>query len=112
MITDNLSAHKGADVRRWAKKNKVGLCFTPTYASWGQPDRGPLRTAAAIHHRQLEPPPSHGSDPGPAHLPALAQRQRPPPGPPGRRTAERKERARIRSEKSIRWAGRPLATAA
>ncbi|GGJ69867.1 hypothetical protein GCM10010121_095640 [Streptomyces brasiliensis] len=26
--------------------------------------------------------------------------------------AERKERARIRSEKDIRWGGRPLATAA
>ncbi|WUX02979.1 hypothetical protein OG568_52915 (plasmid) [Streptomyces sp. NBC_01450] len=37
---------------------------------------------------------------------------------PGRRgdrdvlAAERKERARIRSEKGIRWGGRPLATAA
>ncbi|MFJ6687073.1 IS630 family transposase, partial [Streptomyces werraensis] len=29
VILDNLSAHKGADIRRWAKKNKVELCFTP-----------------------------------------------------------------------------------
>lgn len=33
VILDNLSAHKGADIRRWAGKNKVELCFTPTYAS-------------------------------------------------------------------------------
>ncbi|MDF2710784.1 MAG: transposase [Nonomuraea muscovyensis] len=31
VIMDNLSAHKGADIRRWARKNKVELCFTPTY---------------------------------------------------------------------------------
>lgn len=30
VILDNLSAHKGADIRRWAKKNKTELCFTPT----------------------------------------------------------------------------------
>jgi hypothetical protein len=34
VILDNLSAHKGADIRRWAKKHKVELCFTPTCASW------------------------------------------------------------------------------
>ena len=32
VILDNLSAHKGADIRRWAKKSKDELCFTPTYA--------------------------------------------------------------------------------
>lgn len=36
VILDNLSAHKGSGIRRWAKrtrstkKNKVELCFTPT----------------------------------------------------------------------------------
>ncbi len=44
-----------------------------------QPDRGTLRPTAAAHPDQLEPPqPSH-ADPSPAPLPALAQRQRPPP---------------------------------
>jgi len=28
LITDNLSAHKGTDIRRWATKNKVELCPT------------------------------------------------------------------------------------
>lgn len=55
MILDNLSAHKGADIRRWAEKHKVELCFTPTYASWANPIEahfGPLRqfTIANSHH--------------------------------------------------------------
>lgn len=36
-------AHTGADIRRWAKKNKVEPSFTPTYASWANPSR---RTSA------------------------------------------------------------------
>ncbi len=56
IILDNLSAHTGADIRRWAKKNKVELCFTPTYASWANPIEahfGPLRQFALAnsHHR-------------------------------------------------------------
>jgi hypothetical protein len=55
VILDNLSAHKGADIDRWAKKNKVELCFTPTYASWANPIEahfGPLRqfTIANSNH--------------------------------------------------------------
>jgi hypothetical protein len=30
---DNLSAHTGAVIRNWARRNKVELCFTPTNAS-------------------------------------------------------------------------------
>jgi transposase len=44
---DNLSAHKGHAIRQWATRNKVELCFTPTYASWANPIEahfGPLRT--------------------------------------------------------------------
>ena len=47
IILDNLSAHTGVDIRHWAKKNKVELCFTPTNASWANPIEaqfGPLRT--------------------------------------------------------------------
>lgn len=32
VILDNLSAHKGSKIRRWARTNKVELCFTLT--SW------------------------------------------------------------------------------
>lgn len=49
------NAHIGADIRRWAKKNTVELCFTP-YASWANPigaHFGPLRqfTPANSNHR-------------------------------------------------------------
>ncbi|MFF7098120.1 IS630 family transposase [Streptomyces rubradiris] len=108
VILDNLSAHKGTDIRRWAKKNKVELCFTPTYTSWANPIEahfGPLRqfTIANSNH------PSHTvqtralhaylrwRNANARHRDVLA--------------AERRERARIRSEKGIRWGGRPLATA-
>lgn len=37
IILGNLSAHTGANIRRWAKKNKVELCFTATYTSWANP---------------------------------------------------------------------------
>ncbi|MFF1379045.1 transposase [Streptomyces sp. NPDC058308] len=52
---DNLSAHKGAKIRAWAKKNRVELSFTPTNASWANPIEahfGPLRqfTLANSHH--------------------------------------------------------------
>ncbi|MCX5327861.1 IS630 family transposase [Streptomyces sp. NBC_00140] len=109
VILDNLSAHKGADVRRWAKKNKVELCFTPTYASWANPIEahfGPLRqfTIANSHH------PNHIVQTRALHAylrwrDANARH-------PGVLAAERKERARIRSEKGIRWGRRPLAAAA
>jgi hypothetical protein len=109
VILDNLSAHKGADIRRWAKKNKVELCSTPTLRLVGEPHRSPLRTAAAGHHRQLEPSQPHRAEPGlhaylrwrnanARHRDVLA--------------AERKERARIRSEKGIRWGGKPPQTVA
>ncbi len=79
IILDSLSSHTGADIRRWAKKNKVELCFTPTYASWANPIEahfGPLRqfTPANSHHRS-HPALSAGTAP----LPALAHHQRSPP---------------------------------
>lgn len=67
IILDNLSAHTGAGVRRWAKKNKVELCFTPTYASWANPIEahfGPLR--------QFTLPPNARNAPAPAAKRAFA----------------------------------------
>lgn len=67
----------GVDIRRWAKENKVELCFTPTCASWAYPIEarfGPLRqfTLANSQHR------GHPAQtPGPAPLPALEQCRRP-----------------------------------
>ena len=59
VILDDLSAHKGETIRRWAKRT--------AYLRW--------RNANARHPDVL--------------------------------AAQRKERARIRSEKGIRWGGRP-----
>lgn len=109
VILDNLSAHKGADIRRWAKKHKVELCFTPTYASWANPIEahfGPLRqfTIANSHHpnHTVQTRALHAylrwRNANARHRDVLA--------------AERRERALIRSEKGIRWGGRPLTTAA
>ncbi len=55
MILDNLSAHLNWKIRRWAARNKVERCFTPTYASWANPIEahfGPLRqlTLTNSHH--------------------------------------------------------------
>ncbi|MFG2478261.1 IS630 family transposase [Streptomyces fagopyri] len=109
VILDNLSAHKGETIRRWAKKNRVELCFTPTYASWANPIEahfGPLRqfTITNSDHRnhtvQTRALQSYlrWRNMNARHPDVLA--------------AQRRERARIRSEKGIRGGGRPLAEAA
>ncbi|MFJ2825937.1 IS630 family transposase [Streptomyces toxytricini] len=109
VILDNLSAHLNWKIRRWATKNKVELCFTPTYASWAHPIEahfGPLRqfTLANSNHanhtvqtRALD-----------AYLRWRNQNARH----PDVLAAQRRERARVRSERGLRWGGRPLPAAA
>ncbi|MCX5121778.1 transposase [Micromonospora sp. NBC_00362] len=59
VILDNLSAHRGTAIWQGATRNKVALCFTPTYASWANPIEahfGPLRTfviAGSAHHNHV-----------------------------------------------------------
>jgi hypothetical protein len=75
-------AHRPGTVSQLASKSAPELCFTPTYASWANPIEayfGPLRQFTIAN--------SHHSD-------ILV--------------AQRRERARIRSEKGIRWGGRPI----
>jgi transposase len=109
IILDNLSAHRGEAIRRWAARSKVELCFTPTYSSWANPIEahfGPLRTfviAGSNHpnhtvlgrrlHGYLRWRNAHARHPD-----VLA--------------AQRRERARVRSEKGIRWGRRPGTRAA
>ncbi|WKV75971.1 IS630 family transposase [Streptomyces sp. PCS3-D2] len=109
VILDNLSAHKGAKIRQWARRNNVELCFTPTNASWANPIEahfGPLRqfTLANSHH------PNHTVQTRALHgyLPWRNANARQ----PDVLAAKRRESARIRSEKGIRWGGRPLQAAA
>ena len=103
MIMDNLSAHKGPKIRTWAARNAVELDFTPTYASWADPIEvhfGPLRSfvlanSAYTSHVALTRA-LH------AHLRWRNDHARH----PDVLAAERRERARIRSEHHRRW-GQP-----
>lgn len=109
LILDILSAHQGAGIRRCAKKNKVELCCTPTYASWANPIEarfGPLRQFTIANSNHLNHPVQTRSlhaylrwrKANARHRDVLA--------------AERKERARIRSERGVRRGGRALKAAA
>jgi transposase len=108
VILDNLSANKTPAIRRWAKRENVELCFTPTNASWANPVEahfGPLRTFVM------------GNSDYPNH-PALARRlqaylrwRNAHARHPDVLAAQRRERARIRSERQQRW-GRPKPKAA
>jgi hypothetical protein len=106
---DNLSAHKGAAIRAWAEKHRVELCFTPTNASWANPIEahfGPLRqfTLANSHH------PNHTVQTRALH--AYLRWRNTNTRHPDVPTVQRRERARIHSEKGIRWGGRPRTVAA
>ena len=108
VILDNLSAHKGEKIRAWCERHAVELCFTPTYSSWANPIEcqfGPLREFVL-----------NNSD-HPSHL-VLAKRlhahlawRNANAKHPDVLAAQRKERARIRSERQRRW-GRPATRAA
>jgi transposase len=109
IIMDNLSAHTGPVIRRWAARNKVRLCFTPTNASWANPIEahfGPLRqfTLANSQH------PNHPAQTRALH--AYLRWRNANARHPDVLAAQRRERARVRSEKGIRWGGRPITTAA
>jgi transposase len=108
VILDNLSANKTSPIRAWAKQHKVRLCFTPTNASWANPIEaqfGPLRSFVM-----------GGSD-HPSHT-VLARRiqdylawRNTNARHPDVLAAQRRERARVRSERQQRW-GRPRPKAA
>jgi transposase len=105
VILDNLSANKTPAIRAWAKRNKVELCFTPTNASWANPIEaqfGPLRSFVL------------GASNHPNHL-VLARRlqeylrwRNANARHPDVLAAQRRERARVRSERQQKW-GRPRA---
>jgi transposase len=108
VILDNLSANKTPAIRRWAARANVELCFTPTSASWANPIEaqfGPVRTFVMS-----------GSD-HPSHT-VLARKlqdylrwRNANARHPDVLAAQRRERARIRSERQQRW-GRPKTKAA
>jgi transposase len=105
VILDNLSANKTPTIRAWAARHKVELCFTPTNASWANPIEaqfGPLRTFVL------------GASNHPNHI-VLARKlqqylrwRNANARHPDVLAAQRRERARVRSERQHRW-GRPRA---
>ncbi len=100
VIMDNLSANKTPAIRRWANRENVELCFTPTSASWAnliEAQFGPVRTFVM------------GNSDYPNHT-ALARRlqdylrwRNAHARHPDALAAQRRERARIRSERQHRW---------
>jgi transposase len=108
VIMDNLSANKTPAIRRWAQRENIELCFTPTNASWANPVEahfGPLRTFVM------------GNSDYPNHtvlarrLQAYLRWRNAHARHPDVLAAQRRERARIRSERQQRW-GRPKPEAA
>ena len=100
VIMDNLSANKTPAIRAWARKNKVELCLTPTSASWANPIEaqfGPLRNFVM------------GGSNHPNHT-VLARRlqdylrwRNANARHPDVLAAQRRERAKVRSERQQRW---------
>ena len=108
VILDNLSAHKGAVIRTWAHRNKVELCFTPTYSSWANPIEahfGPLREFVLNNSNH----PNHVILTRRLH--AYLRWRTANTRAPELLAAQRRERARVRAEKGRRW-GRPTSQAA
>jgi transposase len=108
VILDNLSAHKGAVIRTWAHRNKVELCFTPTYSSWANPIEahfGPLREFVLNNSNH----PNHVILTRRLH--AYLRWRNANTRAPELLAAQRRERARVRAEKGRRW-GRPTTQAA
>jgi len=109
IVWDNLSAHKGPAIRAWAARHRVELCFTPTYASWANPIEahfGPLRTfvIAGSNH------PNHTVLARALH--AYLRWRNANARHPDVLAAQRRERARVRSERQLRWGQAPTRTAA
>jgi transposase len=108
VILDNLNHHKNPGVRTWCAANGVELAFTPTYGSWANPIEahfGPLRQFAIANsdhqdhqalaraiRKYLQWRNTHTRDPDILE-------------------AERRHRAKLRSEAQRRW-GHPRPVAA
>ena len=108
VIMDNLAANKTPAIRRWARRENAGLCFTPANASWANPieaQSGPVRTFVMGGS-------DHRNHPALARkLQACLRWRNAHARHPGVLAAQRRERARIRSERQQRW-GRPKSKAA
>jgi transposase len=109
IILDNLSAHRGVKIREWAARNRVELCFTPTYSSWANPIEahfGPLRMFTVAGSNRANHPASTKA------IHAYLRWRNANARHPDVLAAQRRERARIRSERQRRWGQTPTRAAA
>ena len=108
VILDNLNHHKNRGVREWCAANDVELVFTPTYGSWANPIEahfGPLRQFVIANS-------DHRDHPALARaIRAYLRWRNTHTRDPRVLEAERRHRARIRSEVQRRW-GHPKPVAA
>jgi transposase len=108
VIVDNLSANTTAGIKRWAQRHSVELCLTPTSASWAnpiEPHFGPLRQFTMANSDY----PNHVVLTRDLH--AYLRWRNANARHPAVLAAQRRERARIRSERGRCW-GRPKPKAA
>jgi transposase len=103
VILDNLSCNTTPAIRAWAGRHKVELCLTPTNASWADPIEaqfGPLRMFTMANSDY----PNHVVLARDLH--AYLRWRNANNRHPDVLAAQRRERARVRSEHHRRW-GRP-----
>jgi transposase len=108
VVLDNLSANTTPAIRTWAAAHKVELCLTPTNASWADPIEaqfGPLRMFMMANSDY----PNHITLARDLH--AYLRWRNTNNRHPDVLAAQRRERARVRSEHHRRW-GRPQPQAA
>ena len=103
VILDNLSANKTPAIRAMGQAAQRRAVLHPDQRLLGQPDRGPVRAAADLRDGRLEPP----------QPPVLARKlqdylrwRNANARHPDVLAAQRRERARVRSERQQTW-GRP-----
>ena len=107
-MCDNLSCNTTPAIRTWAAAHKVELCLTPTNASWADPIEaqfGPLRMFTMANSDY----PNHIVLARDLH--AYLRWRNANARHPDVLAAQRRERARVRSEHHRRW-GRPQPHAA
>jgi transposase len=100
VILDNLNHHKNRAVREWCEANAVELVFTPTYASWANPIEahfGPLRQFVLANSDHPDHPALGRAIRSYLRWRNAHTRH------PEILEAERRHRARIRSEQQRRW---------
>ena len=110
VIMDNLAANKTPAIRRWAQRENAELCFTPRERILGQSDRGAVRSGPV--RTFVMGGSDHRNHPALARkLQACLRWRNARARHPGVLAAQRRERARLRSERQQRR-GRPKPEAA